>query len=266
MKLLFQILLPLILLGASAKEVFAKDWRGLVPLRSTRADIIRRFNQCLDSASACRFTYEKAAVHIVFSSSSESADECEKSLPPDTVLHIEIKPATTLRLSDLQINKNKLRTFDPAIPRGQGYKVGYKAYIDETSGIVINTFKGRVLQLEYIASSKDRHLCPTYYEDPESFVVFGLFNHPAPVFVECPSSKVRAGDKISVSAYSASETKVQYSWALTAGRIIMGHHSRTILIDTTGLEGRVITVTVEVKDQSSHTQASSCALQILANE
>jgi hypothetical protein len=119
-----------------------------------------------------------------------------------------------------------------------------------------------VLQLEYIASSKDRHLCPTYYEDPESFVVFGLFNHPAPVSVECPTFKVKAGDKITVSAYSAS--KVQYSWTLTAGRIITGHRSRTILIDTTGLEGGAITVTVEVKDQSS--QASSCALQILPNE
>ena len=266
MKLLLPIALPLMLLCTSAKEVFAKDWRGLVPLRSTRADVIRGFSQCLDSASTCRFNYEKSDVLIVFSSSSDRADECEKSLPTDTVLHIEVKPATTLRLADLQISKKKLRTFDPAIPRGQGYKVGYKAYIDETSGIVINTFKGKVLQLEYIASSKDRHLCPTYYEDPESFVVFGLFNDPAPVSVECPTSKVRAGDKISVSAHSASETKVQYSWTLTAGRIITGHRSRTILIDTTGLEGRVITVTVEVKDQSSHTQASSCALQILPNE
>ena len=42
------------------------------------------------------------------------------------------------RLSDLQLDRKKRRTFDPATPRGQGYKVGYKAYIDETSGIVIN--------------------------------------------------------------------------------------------------------------------------------
>jgi hypothetical protein len=266
MKLLFQLVLPLILLGASAKEVFAKDWRGLFPLRSTRADVIRRFNQCLDSASTCRFSYEKSDVYIVFSSGSDRVDECEKSLPMDTILLIEVKPTITLRLSDLQIDRKKLRIFDPATPRGQGYKVGYKAYIDESIGIVINTFKGKVLQLDYIASSENRHVCPTYYEDPESFVAFGLFYHPAPVSVDCPTSKVRAGDKISVSAHSASETKVRYSWTLTAGRIIKGHRSRTILIDTSGIEGQVITVTVEVKDQSSHTQTSSCTLQVLPNQ
>jgi hypothetical protein len=265
MKLLLHIALPLMLLGASAKEVLAKDWRELVPLHSTRADVIQQFNQCLDSASTCRFTYRKSDVLIVFSSNSDSADECEKSLPTNTILHIEVKPATTLRLSDLQVDRQKLRMFDPAVPRGQGYKVGYKAYIDETSGIVINTFKGKVLQLEYIASAKDRHLCPTYYEDPESFVVFGLFYHPAPVSVECPTSKVRAGEKISVSAHSASETKVQYSWTLTAGRIITGQRSRTIIIDATGLEGRVITATVAVKDQSHHVQTSSCTIHILPN-
>jgi hypothetical protein len=145
MKLGAQILLSGLLLVVAPSELLARDWRGLVPLRSTRENIVKLFGQCTDAESVCDFRHKNEDVHIVFSSRllefADSDSECAGTLPLDTVLLIEIKPTVTYRMADLHIDRRAFTVFDPASPPGLGYKVGYKAYIDEKAGLVVNTFK-----------------------------------------------------------------------------------------------------------------------------
>jgi hypothetical protein len=44
-----------------------------------------------------------------------------------------------------------------------------EAYVDEANGLVLKVRDGRVLQLDYIASAKDKSICPAYYDRPEEF-------------------------------------------------------------------------------------------------
>ena len=266
MNLLFQTVLLTVFLGAFAHNVSAKGWKGLVPLHSTREDLIAKFNQCLDSASPCDFTLERAAVHIVFSNREQRMDECEKSLPPDTILLIEVKPLTPLRVSDLKTNLQKFRVFDPGTPAAQSRKVGYKGYIDEASGFVINSLKGKVIQLVYLASADDQTICSSYYDSPESFVAFGLFYHFEPLSISCPSAKVIAGQVITISTDTVLQAKTKFLWKLTAGKIIRGQGSAKIAVDTEGLEGQVVTATVEARGARGFGQATSCVIQIVSKD
>jgi hypothetical protein len=60
----------------------------------------------------------------------------------------------------------KFEKFDPSEPK----EIGYEAYINKDEGIIILTFKGKVEQIDYFATSEDQKLCPDYYENPKSFV------------------------------------------------------------------------------------------------
>jgi len=51
----------------------------------------------------------------------------------------------------------------------------YKTYYYLREGFMINTYRGQVIGLVYIAEQKDIQLCPEYYADPKAFVEVGLF-------------------------------------------------------------------------------------------
>ena len=52
--------------------------------------------------------------------------------------------------------------------------MGYKTYYYANEGFLINSYKGQVVGLVYVAAQKDIHLCPEYYADPKGFVEVGL--------------------------------------------------------------------------------------------
>jgi hypothetical protein len=140
-----------------------KEWRGIVPMHSTRADVNRLLGTSPDfNTIRAKYFLDNEDVYIVFSS-DESYQACAKQLPKDTVLLIEVTPKTNLQLSDLRLDKADLRTFEPSSPPG----IGYEGFIDDANGVVVRTFKGRVDQIAYVATSEDRKLCPEYYEHIE---------------------------------------------------------------------------------------------------
>jgi len=240
-----------------ARIVSAKEWRGIVPLHSTRADVVRLFGSCSQPDGGCQFQLGNEEIHIVFSTGLMSEyHECARKLPPETVLLIEVKLTTPARLEALRITQKNFRTFDPSTPP----KMGYKGFIDEKEGLVINTYRGKVLQLDFIAASKDVHLCPSYYEDPKSFIqVFIETYIPGPA-VTCPSTEPVAGEKIVFSADDIDLQRVTYQWTVTAGKIVGGQGTRRIVVDTTGIGGKTITATIERHDGSNRVATTSCGV------
>lgn len=164
-KILTVIGLAAIILSLSESSS-AKDWRGIIPLHSTRADVTRLLGPSPDANSVrARYVLEKEDVYFVFTS-DQPYSRCTSEVPRDAVLLIQITPKTKLRLSNLRIDQSQYRTFDPSSPPN----IGYVGLIDDVDGIVIRTFKGYVNVICYIANIQDRKLCRSYYEHPEESV------------------------------------------------------------------------------------------------
>jgi hypothetical protein len=261
MKLTVSILFCVCFCLVSATRLSAKEWRGLVPLHSTREDVTRLFNECASQNEHCEFSLGQETIRIVFSGDGAvNYSECPKQLAPGTVLLIEAEPKTTFPLNELHINKKRYKTFDPSLPRN----VGYRGYIDEEEGLIIKTYMGQVLQTSYIAAAKDKNLCSRYNENPKALIQV-VMEHVPIVLFQCPTRKPQAGEKLVLSAdYARTGHHVIVSWGLSAGKLIGGQGTRTITVDTTGLEGQTITVTVERADESGLVAFASCEIEILS--
>jgi hypothetical protein len=159
--LLFSVLL-FILPGISE----AKEWRGIVPMKSTREDVTRILGKSKD-ANHIRANYdmEEGHIYIVFSSDDAYYD-CVKKLPKDIVLLIQFTPKSDLSLSDLKLDFSKFRKFDPSFPKN----VGYEAYVDEVEVLIVTTYNGKIDQINYTATKEDQKICPEYYDHPEETV------------------------------------------------------------------------------------------------
>jgi hypothetical protein len=249
----FKLIIVFVGLVFFSPEIAAQHWRGIKPLSSTRADVVRVFGECAGENEWCEFTVDNEDVTIDFSG-TQSCD----NLPPGTVLLVqrELRNATTFKA--LHVNKNEFKSFDPSLPRN----MGYRGFIDKRAGLLLKTFRGEVFQINHIAPKKDWQVCPAYYHNPRQFIQVG-FPHVLMISsVECPISPA-AGEKVVIKAnYERTGQRLSLTWITTAGRIVEGQNTAKILLDTTGLRGETITVTVELNDGSYHTAAASCSFTV----
>src|SRR5688500_18951683 len=120
MRLLSKTLLLSALLFLFPILTEAKEWRGIVPMKSTREDVKRILGRSRD-ANHIRANYdlEEGHVYIVFSNDDAYYD-CVKKLPKDIVLLIQFSPKVDLTLSDLKLDLSKFRKFDPSTPPNLG--------------------------------------------------------------------------------------------------------------------------------------------------
>jgi hypothetical protein len=159
----------LFLLLATGTPALAKPWRKITPLRSNARDVAKLWRECEKAETRCQFTFEDQEVMIVFSGSKIGALECER-VPNRTVLAVIVKFSRPKKLQEFQSKNKTFEVFDPSSPPKRGYKTYY--YVKD--GFMINTYKGQVVGLVFIAAQKDIHLCPEYYQDPKAFVEVGL--------------------------------------------------------------------------------------------
>jgi hypothetical protein len=169
MKHLLSVSLQLAAVVVLSSNVAAKSWHGITPLHSTRTDVEKLWGKpvppppnsgrayTLNDDRSIYFTNE-GEVYVLY---ARFTSACDKSVTPDTVLWLSVTPKRKIQLSDLHIEENKFRTYDPAEPKG----TGYKAYTNEADGYSILTFKGLVQEIYYQPTTDDRKLCPSYFEN-----------------------------------------------------------------------------------------------------
>jgi hypothetical protein len=128
----------------------AKEWRGIVPIHSKRADVERLLGKGTDY---CCFTeYSLEDVRVVVMYSSGNCDSKGWNVPKDTVISLEVYLSVKPRVSDLQIDESKFQiTEDPELP-------GIFQYDNEEEGFTIVVGKGMTRGFYYMAASKDKHL------------------------------------------------------------------------------------------------------------
>lgn len=150
-----------------ATPTVAKDWRGIMPLHSTREDVARLLGESdRVNDSGARYDLEKEEVAFVFASDEPFFADCVKTLPVGTILLVKVRPKNEIKVRDLQMDGKKFKRFDPSDPPN----LGYMAYMNLEAGIIVRALDGIVDEINYIASSKDRYLCADYYKNPEKFV------------------------------------------------------------------------------------------------
>jgi hypothetical protein len=230
----------------SANTSIAKGWRAIVPLHSTRQDIVRAFGHCNNSDPSCEFNYDNELVHIEFAYDSQK--RCNGIIQPETVLLVEVFPKNPVSLKKLGLKRRDFRAVK--LDRDTA------AYVDEVNGLVLKVREGRVLQLDHIASAKDKSICPAYYDRPEEFAQDIFFPHVPVINVSCPPS-ARAGDPLTFVADLAGKPRISLLWRVSGGQILNGQGTRTITVDTSGLEGKSVVATVNLGRVEA-----SCATQV----
>ena len=137
-------------------------WRGLTPLRSTRADVERLLGQAKDSVDQT-LIYKTPAetVHVLYSEGACKTNGFGQwRVPADTVIQVRVYPQSTTLLGDLRVDVSKYRRRpDPNIPH-------WMFYLNDADGLTIQTKleneREEVMIVTYGPTEKDAHLhCPT---------------------------------------------------------------------------------------------------------
>lgn len=133
----------------------AKEWRGIVPLHSTREDVKRLLGPSAQPGERF-YEFENEVAVIQYSSGS-----CGKYLPsgwnvpPDTVISIGVTPKSRLQLTDLNVDLRRYKkSVDPKIA-----EIFY--HNDEEDGVTLQVSHDQVTRIFYEPAAKDKHLrCP----------------------------------------------------------------------------------------------------------
>jgi len=136
-------------------------WRGLTPLRSTRADAERILGVPKDSiGETVIYETPTETVHVSYSEGACSGRGTGQwNVPAATVLQIRVYPRATILFRDLQVNMTKYkRRPDPNIPN-------WVFYFDDEDGVMVQTKLEdgceQVAIITYRARKKDTQLrCP----------------------------------------------------------------------------------------------------------
>ena len=147
-----RILLTLFLVSALAVTSYAKDWRGITPLQSTRADVEKLLGHSANDGYAVTYPVGGEVVTIVYSSGGCSDKGRIYDVPPDTVLSVRVSSGGKSRFADLGIDLKKFREVEDSELPGIFY------YINDDDGVTYDVEGGLVWATEYRPATKDRKL------------------------------------------------------------------------------------------------------------
>jgi hypothetical protein len=130
----------------------AKEWHGIVPLHSTRADVARILGSPSDVCK-CSYHSENVNVFIVYSSGScKNGGSGDWNIAPDTVIRFSVYPGIHPRLSTLGLSESKFKIEeDPELP-------GIFHYFDKEEGFGLTVEDGLVRDFFYEPAAKDKRL------------------------------------------------------------------------------------------------------------
>jgi hypothetical protein len=167
MKAMIGILLSVFTLLLPSSTSQAKEWRGLTPLHSTRKDVEKLLGPpppppndgtmiyTLGDARSVYFTDEDRVFISYATDEFLERVRCLGLVPTHAVAFIQVTYKVKPSLTELHIDETRFITFDPSEPPN----IGFKAYVDDDDGIAICTQDGKVNDITYYATAKDRQVC-----------------------------------------------------------------------------------------------------------
>jgi hypothetical protein len=161
MKIISSLAVCLMAVLVSDTASFAKEWRGIVPLHATRADVERLLGSPKQSTPYASYYSLPDEIAVVWF----QAESCDSNLgkfgfgwnvPAGTVTEIGVIPKANYR-------KEKFVAGDKF--KVQDANAGFFYYTDESEGLSVETFHGIVTSIDYTPTEKegDRR-CPRTQE------------------------------------------------------------------------------------------------------
>lgn len=137
----------------------AKEWHGIVPLHSTRADVERILGPAKDPSKehVSRHETENEVVLVEYATGPPCGISGSSmwQVPRGTVVGMTVSPKRELPFSDLHLDKSNYKVTDG------GHVPGYTYYTDEREGVQIEVTRGLVMSTTYFPRAKDGYLrCP----------------------------------------------------------------------------------------------------------
>lgn len=166
------VLIVLVVLSA-ALNVAAKDWRGILPMHSTREQVEGLLGPPPPPPKDRGYTlherlsiyfFDEEEVYIFYAEAESVGRECLSNVPAGTVLMIHVTPKGGLPLASLNLDVKQFRKFDASDPASKDYE----GFVSEQEGFALRAFEGSVQEMLYVASAADRAHCPGYYANFES--------------------------------------------------------------------------------------------------
>ena len=130
-------------------DTVAKVWRGIVPLESTRADVIKLLGE---PRSTGGYDLGDQFVVIHYSSGDCTAEiHCECLVGPDVVTEIEVTIKTELPLNQLNLDLSSFKK------SRDSHLLVYDYYTNRKEGVTYTVFReeARVTVITYYPSEKD---------------------------------------------------------------------------------------------------------------
>jgi hypothetical protein len=224
---------------ATTKYSGAKEWRGITPLRSTLADVVRQFGACTSKEkNSCTYVLKNEAVTFVFL--SEPCGTGKQKLPRRTIVRIERRPGTPSSLPDYHKIDFYHYTAFRLPDNTQEY---FENYVDDEEGFAAESRQNVVTQVYYTAKAQEISLCPGSYTKASELVphykdaIVWEFFCPT-IFVSCPDKTVEVDEPITFSAsWSGGFPYMEptFNWTVSAGTIIAGQGTPMIRVNTKGL-------------------------------
>ena len=169
MKAIFKILSLICVTLSLTGTPQAKEWRGIVPLHSTRADVERLLGLPFDEGNIISsYRLKDDVVEVIYAKGlpcEHGTIENGWMVPRDTVINITVNTPNWFPFSTLKIDKGKYK-------ETKGWHVQDTSYFtDEEEGVsyVVKTVvipetkevrKGMVTSITYMPSAKDNLECP----------------------------------------------------------------------------------------------------------
>lgn len=173
--LMSRLVAVLIVVLCSAGSLAAKDWRGILPLHSTRQDVERLLGPPGKSSPGySSYSFADDEVIIIFSEEvgGYNINSCAPPVAVGTVLWIRVMPKAELSLKHLNLDESHFRKFNAS----NAADSEYEGLLNEAEGLVLRSSKGLVEEMVYLASALDRPRCAGVYSDLESFVTVRITN------------------------------------------------------------------------------------------
>jgi len=149
-----QIILVVCVVLISVNLARAKSWRGLEPLHSTRADVLRLFGRPIDDKYSYEWRYDFPEGRAAISFSS--GDPCVEGLPggwklpKDIVLEIEIYPRVEKKMEEVLTPSKEYEDIHAA-------HTAHVFYVDSEEGITFTVGgQGTVESITYGPTAKDK--------------------------------------------------------------------------------------------------------------
>jgi len=136
-----------------SKDLQAKEWRGITPLKSTKADVERLLGK---ENEWKRYQFENERAHIFYSTercgmkgATEVTEKCRCLIPDGTVVSINVTVEESRRFSSLKRDKREFQK--------EFILSGMYEYSDLTEGVryTVDERSDEIVQIVYLPSAKD---------------------------------------------------------------------------------------------------------------